>query len=85
MPEEYAGSFYAGKILGYAEKDGGDVIGVTYVTVNFDAATVSSNMEKFGWTGSFKVDEVEKEDLVYYTATNGAFAESNSPVSDSQA
>ena len=42
-------------------------------------------MEKFGWTGSFKVDEVEKEDLVYYTATNGAFAESNSPVSDSQA
>ena len=85
LPEEYAGSFYAGKILGYADKDGGDVIGETYVTVNFDAATVSSNMEKFGWTGSFKVDEVEKEDLVYYTATNGAFAESNSPVSDSQA
>ena len=85
LPEEYAGSFYAGKILGYAAKDGGDVIGVTYITVNFDAATLSSNMEKFGWTGSFKVDEVEKEDLVYYTATNGAFAESNAPVSDSQA
>lgn len=77
-PEGYEGTFLAGKILANSSNAGGDILGQTYILINFfDNGNSYTNMEEFGWTGSFKVNSVEKEDLVYYTAAGVAYAESN--------
>lgn len=77
-PENFTGTFDAGKILAYSSNAGGDVLGQTYILVNwFDNGQSYTNMEEFGWSGSFKVNSVEKEDLVYYNAAGVAYAESN--------
>lgn len=77
-PEGYKGTFLAGKILANSSNAGGDILGQTYILINFfDNGNSYTNMEEFGWTGSFKVNSVEKEDLVYYTAAGVAYAESN--------
>ena len=78
VPETYSNAnLHAGKILGKSDKDGGDVVGATYILIDFDSSTMSSDMTKFNWTGSFKVNGTEKEDLAYYTAANGVFSTTN--------